>query len=92
LLTAASRSIQQAIKELPRLHRPNSILKCCIEINRLENEADHIMHQAVSGLFKSGMDPLLIMKWKEVYEYIEDAIDRCEDCANVLEGISQENG
>ncbi|MBI2440973.1 MAG: DUF47 domain-containing protein [Lentisphaerae bacterium] len=92
ILAAASRVIQQAVKELPRLRRVNNILKCSIEINRLENEADHIMHQAISGLFKSGMDPLLIMKWKEVYEYLEDAIDCCEDCANVLEGIAQENG
>ena len=49
------------------------------------------MHHAVSELFKSGMDPLMIIKWKEVYEYIENAIDRCEDCTNVLEGIAQEN-
>lgn len=91
ILAEASRVIQEAVKELPKLRRRNSIFKCCIEINRLENEADHIMHYAVSGLFKSGMDPLLIMKWREIYEYIETAIDRCEDCANVLEGIAQEN-
>lgn len=91
ILAQASRVIQEAVKELPKLRRRNSIFKCCIEINRLENEADHIMHYAIAGLFKSGMDPLLIMKWREIYEYIETAIDRCEDCANVLEGIAQEN-
>lgn len=91
ILMEANRHIQQAVKELPHIRKPNDILKCCIEINRLENEADHIMHHAVSGLFKSGMDPLMIIKWKEVFEYIEDAIDCCEDCTNVLEGIAQEN-
>ena len=91
ILTDASRSIRQAVTDLPNLRKANNILKFCIEVNRLENDADHIMHYAVSALFKSGMDPLLIIKWKEVYEYIENAIDCCEDCANVLEGIAQEN-
>jgi uncharacterized protein len=91
ILTDASRSIRQAVDDLPNVRKANNILKFCIEVNRLENDADHIMHYAVSALFKSGMDPLLIIKWKEVYEYIENAIDRCEDCANVLEGIAQEN-
>lgn len=91
VLADASRAIQKAVGDLPKLRVKNDIRSHCIEVNRLENEGDHVTHIAVANLFKSGLDPLAIIKWKEVLEYIETAIDRCEDCANVLEGIVQEN-
>lgn len=91
ILVQATQAVRQAVSELPTLRKQNRILQACIEINRLENEGDQITHAAVAALFKSGMDALLVIKWREVIEYIEDAIDCCEDCANALEGIVQEN-
>jgi predicted phosphate transport protein (TIGR00153 family) len=63
-----------------------------VEINRLENEADRLHQQAVSRLFDEERDPLLVMKWKEALDFLEDATDRCEDVANVLEGVMVKHG
>jgi uncharacterized protein len=63
-----------------------------IEINRLENEADRIHQQAVSKLFDDERDPIVVMKWKEALDFLEDATDRCEDVANVLEGVMVKHG
>jgi len=59
----------------------------CIEINRLENKVDRIFRDALGQLFDDIKDPLMIIKWKEIYEHLEDASDRCEDVANILESI-----
>lgn len=59
----------------------------CIEINRLENEADAIFRAALAELFKEKIDIADVIKWREIYHYMESATDRCEDIANVLEGI-----
>jgi predicted phosphate transport protein (TIGR00153 family) len=58
-----------------------------IEIHRLENEGDQLERQAVAGLFRNGGDPLEVIKWKDVYDLLENAIDACEDVANVIERI-----
>jgi uncharacterized protein Yka (UPF0111/DUF47 family) len=63
------------------------IQEYCIEINRLENRGDRIFREALVKLFDNIKDPILVIKWKEVYEYLEDASDACEDVANILEGI-----
>ena len=65
----------------------NRILEQCVEINRLENEADDVHHAAMAELFDSGKDATEIIKWRELYQHIEDATDRGEDVADVLEGI-----
>ena len=59
----------------------------CIEINRLENMIDRDFRDALAKLFDEVKDPILIIKWKEIYEHLEDAADRCEDVANILEAI-----
>ena len=59
----------------------------CIEINRLENAADKIYREALVKLFNDVKDPILVIKWKDVYEHLEDATDTCEDVANILESI-----
>ncbi len=59
----------------------------CIEINRLENTADKIYREALAKLFEDVKDPILVIKWKDIYEHLEDATDTCEDVANILEGI-----
>ena len=63
-----------------------------VEINRLENEADRTHQLAVTRLFDDEHDPILIMKWKETLDFLEDATDRCEDVANVLEGVVVKHG
>lgn len=63
------------------------IQEYCIEINRLENRGDRIFREALVKLFDTIKDPILVIKWKEVYENLEDASDKCEDVANILEGI-----
>ncbi|MEW6753091.1 MAG: DUF47 family protein, partial [Candidatus Latescibacterota bacterium] len=61
------------------------------EINRIEDEGDVIHRRAVADLFRSGRDPLTVMKWREIFEFIETAIDHCENVADVIEGIVLEN-
>ena len=58
-----------------------------VEIHRLENEADAIVRGAVASLFATGIDPMIVIRWKDIYETLERAVDACETVANVLEGI-----
>ncbi len=63
------------------------IQEYCIEINRLENRGDRIFREALVKLFDNIKDPIMVIKWKEVYEHLEEASDTCEDVADILEGI-----
>ena len=63
----------------------------CIEINRLENEADRLSRDAIARLFEEEKDPIAVIKWKELYEKLEDTTDSCEDVANILESIVLKN-
>jgi uncharacterized protein Yka (UPF0111/DUF47 family) len=67
------------------------VLDHCIEINRLEEEADHIYHEALGNLFEVEKDPINLIKRKELLETLETALDKCEDVANVIEGIVVKN-
>jgi uncharacterized protein len=59
-----------------------------MEIHRLENEADRILRAAVASLFAAGIDPMMVIRWKDIFETLESAVDACETVANVLEGIT----
>ena len=63
-----------------------------VEINRLENEADRTYQEAIEGLFESETDPIMIIKWKELYDVLEEVTDCCEDVANVIEGVVVKHG
>ncbi len=63
-----------------------------VEINRLENEADRIHQQAVVRLFDEETNPIVVIKWKEALDFLEQATDRCEDVANVIESIVVKHG
>ena len=63
------------------------ILPMAVEINRLENEADHVASRAIGELFSEGSDVVLMLKWRDIYDDLEQATDRAEDAANILEGI-----
>jgi predicted phosphate transport protein (TIGR00153 family) len=91
VLEKAVEQVAKGISGLRDLKNSSSILSICIEINRLENEGDKTFRNALSVLFSSSYEPIEIIKWKDVYETLEEAIDRCEDVANVLEGIVVEN-
>lgn len=78
--------IHKAIKKLKEKNY-TYVQEYCIEINRLENKIDRDFRDALGRLFDEIKDPLLIIKWKEIYEHLEDASDRCEDVANILEAI-----
>ncbi len=86
--------VEEINKMVPRLKdlRHADILQHCIEINRLENQADRVLREAVAELFDRGGDPLKVMKWRELYSLLETATDKCEDVADVIEGIFLKNG
>jgi predicted phosphate transport protein (TIGR00153 family) len=90
LLSSAER-VLEAVTGFRDLKHPEVILEKCIEINRLENEADAQLRGALARLFREEQDPITIMKWKEIYELLETATDRCEDVANIIEGVVLEN-
>jgi predicted phosphate transport protein (TIGR00153 family) len=80
-------SSEQVVKALKALERRKGVAEPAVEINRLENEADRAHQQAVRRLFEEEHDPIQVIKWKEILDFLEDATDRCEDVANVLEGV-----
>jgi predicted phosphate transport protein (TIGR00153 family) len=77
---------------MARLRTPQDLSDFWIEINRLENEADRIHQRAVGQLFDEERDPVVIIKWKEILDLLEDATDRCEDVANLLENVVVKHG
>jgi uncharacterized protein len=82
-----SASVDQLVMALKALEKKVGVAEPAVEINRLENEADRAHHAGVRRLFEEERDPVAIIKWKEILDFLEDATDRCEDVANVLEGV-----
>jgi uncharacterized protein len=91
VLHRSAQQVEVAVRGLRSLRDPQATLKLCIDINRLENEADAILRRSVARLFKEEKDPIFVIKWKEVYENLESATDRCEDVANIIEGVILEH-
>jgi len=90
-LCRAAKDVEEALNGLRDLKSPERILAKCVDINRLENEADAILRRALARMFKEVRDPIMIIKWKEIYEHVESATDSCEDVANIIEGVVLEN-
>jgi hypothetical protein len=86
-----ARIIQSLAKEINSavsiLDKPNGMRQHIVEIHRLENEADEVYFRAIGELFKNSTDPLSLIKWKELYEILENATDRCESVANIIESV-----
>jgi predicted phosphate transport protein (TIGR00153 family) len=80
-------STDEMVKALKALERKKGVAEPAVEINRLENEADRVHQAAVRRLFEEERDPITIMKWKEILDFLEESTDRCEDVANAVEGI-----
>jgi predicted phosphate transport protein (TIGR00153 family) len=91
VLVKSVQQLEQAVFKLRGLKGAEAIMKNCIEINRLENEGDYVGRAAVAKLFEPENNPLDVIKWMAIYETLENAIDRCEDVANVLEGVALKN-
>jgi uncharacterized protein len=92
VLHRSAQQVELAIRDLRALKDTQHTLKLCIDINRLENECDAILRRSVARLFKEEKDPIMVIKWKEIYENLENASDRCEDVANIIEGVILEHG
>ena len=88
----ATKIITELVPQLRNLKRTDSLIQQCIAVHTQENEGDRIEQHALAALFENGHDPTTIIKWKDIYEDLEEATDRCEDVANVIEGIVLKNG
>ncbi len=88
VLHSAARQIAEA---MPRLRGFKDISPYTVEINRLENDGDRITREAIASLFDTGIDPMVVIRWKDIFERLEEAIDATERVANILEGIVIKN-
>ena len=85
VLLQAGRQLQEA---MPRMRDFRDIHHYTVELNRLENEGDRLMREALAALFQNGIDPMVVIRWKDIYESLEAAVDACERVAHLLEGIT----
>lgn len=92
VLARATAALRDAVYQLRKSRKLSEMSGKLIEIHRLENEGDDNNHAAISDLFSNHADPLDVMKWKELHDRIERAIDNCEDVGNILERIVLKNG
>jgi len=90
VLVQAVAQVSRAMVCLRNLKDRDALLQICMEINRYENEGDTLLRTALARLFREQKDPVMIIKWKDIYDFLENAVDRCEDVANVLEGVALE--
>ena len=88
ILVQATRQVAEA---LPRMRGFRDLNHYTVEINRLENDGDRVTREAMADLFEGGIDPMVVIRWKDIYERLEQAIDACEHVANVLESIVIKN-
>lgn len=80
--------LHEIVSMLSKRHGINPRL---VEVHRLENEGDDVYHAAIADLFHNATNPLTVIKWKEIYEKMESAIDRCENVANIIESVIIKN-
>jgi predicted phosphate transport protein (TIGR00153 family) len=87
LIVECTRELRDVMADLKNMRRSASLRAKIIEVNRLENEGDEIFRNAITNLFASSQDTMEVIKWKEIYEYLENTLDACEDVANTSEGV-----
>ena len=90
VISAQADELRRAMDGLENKH--SVVLETAVEINRLENEADRIHMQAIGKLFDEERDAITVMKWKAIFDLLEDATDAAEDVANLLENVVVKNG
>jgi len=87
LIHRATKEICQGVALLGKAKDHEIIYKHCVEIKRIEEEADRVNREATAQLFEEERDPITVIKWHEIYEFLEEAMDRSEDVANILESV-----
>jgi predicted phosphate transport protein (TIGR00153 family) len=92
ICVACTEKVRDAVAKLESMDNADAILKLCAEIDRLETDADYVMRSAMAKLFREEPDAKEIIKHKEIYQLLESVTDKCEDVANLIEGIVLENG
>jgi uncharacterized protein len=92
VIVMAAAELEKAAAGLKDKKQFPKMLEHCVEINRLENVADRIYRAAIGELFENTKDMAEVIKWREIYEHMETATDRCEDVADALEGVALKNG
>ena len=88
IIVQGTAEVEKALPKLRNRSGLKQVLEQCVEINRLENMADRIFRSAMAELFTNTTDIAELIKWREIYEHMESATDRCEDVADVLEGVA----
>lgn len=88
----SAQALANAVKHMHDTKRARRVLDHCIEVNRLENMGDQIREKAISRLFEAEKDPIMVIKWKEIYEVAEGTLDTCEHVAKVIEAILVKHG
>lgn len=91
LATVLHESCRQVSLALPRLRTYEDISHFTVEIHRLENEGDRLERRALASLFDQGIDPMVVIRWKDIFERLEEAVDATELVANILQGIVLKN-
>jgi uncharacterized protein Yka (UPF0111/DUF47 family) len=91
LLVLSAEKVREVVAALRLIKKPQQILDGCKEIKKLETQADEALRAGMGRLFKSGVDPLTVIKWKEIYDLIETATDKCLSVANIIEGVVLEH-
>lgn len=87
LIVECTKELQVVVNEMRRMKRSKLLKIKIIEVNRIENEGDVIYRRAIKGLFETETNAMEVIKWKQIYEFLEDSIDSCENVANILEGV-----
>ena len=91
LIVQCTKELMNVMSELKRMKTSKILKEKIIEVNRIEDEADEIFRSAMQRLFVSESNPIEVIKWKEIYEYLENTLDACEDVANLIEGVVMKN-
>ena len=92
IIVQGAAEIEKAMPQLRHRGQLKQLLEQCVELNRLENEADRVYRSALAELFSDARDMARVIQWREIYQHMESATDRCEDVANVLEGVAIKHG
>ncbi len=92
ILNEATAKVKLIVRGLRDMKNARMILDACVEINTLENAGDQILRATMAKLFEHETDPFELIKWKEIFERFEEALDICEDVSNIVEGIVLKNG
>ena len=87
MILQSIRELETMFRHLAEMKRNSIVMEQIIEVNRIENEGDVVFRKALSTLFREEKDPIELIKWKHLYEQIEESIDCCENVANILEGV-----